>query len=792
MNTTFPSVQTRAANDQNKLSRRDAVIKPPSLDSAAREVQCTLATETPVLIYDWRTGRRVEEVLLASGAEFDEQTPLLRDHSHYSVSAILGSVVNISANAELGGLLQFGRDLDEQCEGIWRRVEQGHLRRVSVGYTYGPKDYTTIPAGRTASINGVTYTASAEYDRRIVTRWDLREVSVVVIPADSSAQMRGDEAAIGMQTSDSASLGAADQSDQNRNQNHSIPPSQRANHVDPILEYLRQLGLPEDINQRAAAIEWSRALIPEQQEAFSQLCRQHAQDLPADHFLYALRSAVTQTTTGTLTTTTTDTGTRSDTNGGTVTGADAVAAERERCRSIRSLAAEHPHISPEVVQRAQDEGWDINRTREAFLNAMVGQAPGAVGGVAPAGHVRQGGATLEIMQAALLERHGIRPDSPILRNDFMTAVTGRSELAAGWLDGARGTTQERDRVEQLFSRARELRLGQANHLRLCAEMIEMRGERVPYNDDDIVERAFSHMDFTVVFGTVVHIMMIKGYADAPAIYEQFCHVRDVPDFRPSNTFRNGVVNGFKKLGPSGGKAPLLNGTSPTLMPLKADRYAGTLKIDEQTLIGDSFNLTDSLPTEVGKTARLIPTDMVFAVLLSNENLSTGGALFVDGTNLITDGTMDLDGIIAASGMLKAVEVNKRRLDVEGMVLLAGVGLAPKAVSILGSEMIDEKKNPLHKAYRVAESNAIDLGVFDPRDDSDEAPRIAGKPDSYYLFGTPGRSIEVGFRQGTNRAPRTRRRLLTDGEYGIAWDVNVDCGVAAAERIGVVRVDTVDE
>lgn len=798
MKTQHPSpLATRAAGNEPKLLRRDAVIKPPSLDGDAREVRCTLASETPVLIYDWRTGRRVEEVLLPSGAEFDDQTPLLRDHSHYSVSAILGSVTDVAvAGSRLDGLLTFGRDLDDASEGIWRRVQQGHLRRVSVGYRYGAKDYTTIAAGQTASINGRTWTASAEHDLRVVTRWAMHEVSVVVIPADADAQMRDENGGlIGTQGGNSASSPPSDHTDSQTNPRH----SERDNHVDPILDFLRQHGLAIDVTDRDTAIEFSRGLLPEHQEAFATLCREHDVQLADGHFRYRMAEGETGTRSGSGSGSGNGSGNGSGSGqrqnpgnpDGTTNPADAVAAERERCRGIRELASRHPMVDAAVVQRAQDEGWDMDRTRSAFLTAIADAAPAAVGGQAPAGHVRQGGLSVEILQAALLERNGIRPDSPVLRNDFMSAVTGRSELGAGWLDGARGSAQDRDRVEQQFSRARELRLGGATHLRLCTAMIEMRGERVPYNDDDIVERAFSHMDFSQIFGSVVHIMMIKGYAEAPATYERFCHVREVPDFRPSNTFRTGVVNGFKKLGPSGGKAPLLNATTPTLMPLKADRYAGTLKLDEQTLIGDSFNLTDSLPTEVGKTARQIPTDMVFAILLSNENLGSGGALFVSGTNLIAAGTMDLDGIIEASALLKAVEVSGRRLAVDGLVLVAGVAMAPKAISILGSPMIDDKKNPMHQKYQVVEDNAIDLGVFDPRNDSNEAPRIAGKPDSYFLFGTPGKSIEVGFRQGTNRAPRTRRRQLTEGEWGLAWDVNVDVGAAAAERVGVVQVNVTE-
>ena len=142
-----------------------------------------------------------------SGSEFENQTPLLRDHNQYSVTAILGSVTEHAIEKdELLGWLNFGTNLDAESESIWRRVEQGHLRRGSVGYDYTRKDYITIPAGETQVVAGRTFTAPKDRDLRVVMRWRLREFSMVVIPADAratakQADSRGTESETGEQSS---------------------------------------------------------------------------------------------------------------------------------------------------------------------------------------------------------------------------------------------------------------------------------------------------------------------------------------------------------------------------------------------------------------------------------------------------------------------------------------------------------------------------------------------------------------------------------------------------------------
>ena len=156
--------------------------------------------ENPALVFDWNSGRVVLEVLLTSGAEFEDQTPLLRDHTQYCVTTILGSFTECQvAKDELLAWLNFGTELDDTCESIWRRVAQGHLRRGSVGYDYTRNDYVTIPTGETKTVAGRSFSALKDRDLRVVFKWRLSEFSMVVIPADARAQAKQAESGVSFQ-----------------------------------------------------------------------------------------------------------------------------------------------------------------------------------------------------------------------------------------------------------------------------------------------------------------------------------------------------------------------------------------------------------------------------------------------------------------------------------------------------------------------------------------------------------------------------------------------------------------
>lgn len=142
-----------------------------------RRVTYTAATEAAV---DTGFGR---EVLRMSGcdlSDYDRNPVVLDAHRRGSCSDVIGKA---SARVE-------GRELvadvdyleDEDAERVFRKVQAGAIRAVSVGYVVDESSVRRVRAGET--VDGV------EGPAVIVGRWKLLEISNVPVPADANALRR--------------------------------------------------------------------------------------------------------------------------------------------------------------------------------------------------------------------------------------------------------------------------------------------------------------------------------------------------------------------------------------------------------------------------------------------------------------------------------------------------------------------------------------------------------------------------------------------------------------------------
>lgn len=149
-------------------------------DDDARTIDATIATQNPVMVYDWSQDRIIQEVLISRGAELPKWTPLLDSHMSYGLRTP-GSCINYRLEGDtIRATLRFAQD--EDLEPIWARYRDDHLRGVSVGGTR--IEYTDIQPGQSAQVAGRRWTAGSKYVMRITTKWKIRETSLVVFGAD--------------------------------------------------------------------------------------------------------------------------------------------------------------------------------------------------------------------------------------------------------------------------------------------------------------------------------------------------------------------------------------------------------------------------------------------------------------------------------------------------------------------------------------------------------------------------------------------------------------------------------
>lgn len=159
-----------------------ADLTPASVNTDKRTVDLTFSTGAAVERRDWWTGDRyIEKLSLEPGAvrlgRLNAGGPLLDSHSAYSVRDMLGAVVPGTAKVanKLGAAtVQFSQR--EDVAPIWRDVQDGLIRNVSVGYRVYTFEETRAKDGALPT--------------RLATDWEPFELSMVPMPADPGAQTR--------------------------------------------------------------------------------------------------------------------------------------------------------------------------------------------------------------------------------------------------------------------------------------------------------------------------------------------------------------------------------------------------------------------------------------------------------------------------------------------------------------------------------------------------------------------------------------------------------------------------
>ena len=171
-----------AAN--REIIQTRAKYEPSSIREDDKSVEFVLATDNPALMYKSGLGY-VNESLVAKGAVYPrESVPILNCHDRYSIDKILGSVRDLKTEGEkLIGRLFFA-DTEEGSK-AFELVKSGHLATGSVGY-YRIKSIW-IEENQSTEFNGKTYNGPL----LLTTEWGLDEFSLVPVPADEGATVRG-------------------------------------------------------------------------------------------------------------------------------------------------------------------------------------------------------------------------------------------------------------------------------------------------------------------------------------------------------------------------------------------------------------------------------------------------------------------------------------------------------------------------------------------------------------------------------------------------------------------------
>lgn len=169
-----------------------AAILPDSINLEARTIEAVFATDSPVTRYGW-DGKWIERLSLdPTHVRMDRLNngvvPMLDNHNSWSgTGGVLGSVRDVRfENGKAICTLSFASTPD--VENTWKKVSEGHIRGVSVGYRV--HKYEEQVAETKAGPNADRSTEMPEY---LATDWEPMEVSIAPIPADFNSATRSAE-----------------------------------------------------------------------------------------------------------------------------------------------------------------------------------------------------------------------------------------------------------------------------------------------------------------------------------------------------------------------------------------------------------------------------------------------------------------------------------------------------------------------------------------------------------------------------------------------------------------------
>lgn len=163
-------------NAHAELITRRAPLSATSWDAEARTLEVVFSTGAGVERQD-AAGAYIERLSLAQDWTAFIGAPVLNSHRRGELTDVLGSVQKawtVDGNREARAVIRLSRRTD--VEPIVEDILDGHLRGVSVGYAVHAWKETTEGARRV----------------KTATRWTPVELSIVPIPADRQATIRGE------------------------------------------------------------------------------------------------------------------------------------------------------------------------------------------------------------------------------------------------------------------------------------------------------------------------------------------------------------------------------------------------------------------------------------------------------------------------------------------------------------------------------------------------------------------------------------------------------------------------
>jgi len=462
-----------------------------------------------------------------------------------------------------------------------------------------------------------------------------------------------------------------------------------------------------------------------------------------------------------------------------------LAAEQARVASVRDFCAKNDNPKVGIAGKEVDlcahsikEGWSLRDTEYHFLKHERLQATRKDRPQVPAIHTKSSSdINKHVLQAALALRAGIDVEDKKWQSKRLR------DSAPAWLRA----DINNDAKQAILEKAQPMR-GESM-IDMCAHAMRAAGKEVPVGRHAILQAAFSPgSSVSDLFGQTFGAKVLDGYTEVKDFTEGWTVDGENPDMEQHDRIRMEAAGDLDHL-PIGGEASHATRAAKT-EKAKVERFAKQMELDEADLLGDNFGKLKETPRDFGLAAGRVRPNIGAAILLANANLNaTGRALFntTDG-NKFGSAALSRASLSAAIAAMMEFKDGDAILNLEPTHLLVPPELADLAVQLTQSarnattNANEGELNPLarHNIQVIAEAR-LKLGVTNKV----TGTAYSGSASTWYLVSNQAHTIEFTTLQGAGSAPIVRTTELTNGKFGLNFDVRLYVNGVALDWRGFV-------
>lgn len=712
--------------------RSDVRLMPETVDTEARTVELVWSTGAMVRRRDYWTGKPYDEVLSLEAGHVDlsrlnSGAPLLNTHGAHDLGQVLGVVERAwvetgEAGAQGRARVRFSGRAD--VEPIWRDVEAGIIRNVSVGYSVRRFEIMEqegqVPIWRAVD-------------------WQPMELSAVPVGADAAAGFRGSGAPdVFCQLVRAA---PPEQSQPQTETDQAVTDQEKDKTMDeqietPVARGAMYHGDASEIGGQTRAVPAHAA------RAAADLLHTAAEEQPAAGGAAAAEPVATREQRRAIGTSDVAEAGRAVVDETAIRriAQDAMEGERARIAGIQH-AARKLGVGEEITADLVRRGVSLDEARGALIDAAA-QTDRAV---ETRPHIHMGGqcevdTRRAAVEAALLHRHD----------------PGRFELTAAAREW-RGLS--------LIEMARDI---------LASEGVRVRG----LSRDELATRALhSTSDFPLILSNVTNKTLRAAYETAPRTFAPIARRTTVADFRDVHRLQLGEAPQLEKVNESG---EYKRGTlGEAQEKYRIETFGKVIGITRQVLINDDLDAFTRVPALFGTAAATLESDVVWGVITANAAMADGKTLFHAGHNNLAATGVKLD----VAGLAKARTAMSLQKGLDGKTVLnirPAFLVVPTSLELEAEQLLAQNIVPAKSSDVVPGSLRSLTVISEPRLD----PGTGAVP--WYLMASPAAidTIEYAYLEGQEGvAMETRMGFDVDG---MEIRARLDFGAKAIDWRGLYK------